>query len=766
MWSRTDLEDGYESNKTGSSGGSPGWTPDSAWSSSISEGRRLSTVSDSGDTGIGTYCSDSVEDDSSCSTTPLSFLPLSQLHLDDDGIPVLSVLPSPSSSPGARLRVPPSPQGSGHWVRTCRDMKDKQPIRRWSSLTKLSSDRRMSGLQSGPKGQGSLDRGLLSGYRKGSNVDLSLPLSSSFISSSLLQCSPGAGPGYRYDRSAPGLDSDPDQYQSDRSTPGLEPDWSLSSPVRYHGALPEAQVCRGRGQVTGQVNSGQVSGLDVPLYPSDRSSPIQSAVRTQMWLTEQMEYRPGLELGTKVFGDGLSPWQPGLQPEPGLNQVLKSSCLPVNTLVKVKEGLLRQRELEIDRQKQQILQLHARIRENELRAQQVLQSQRGWLDDLQVTPSHSSSSPTCTTKPDQIVSLLQDPRMSCKQQQSNRICCDEDLRGKLAVAELEVLHLNEFFKQVTQKYSEDIRKLEEKVKTRDRYISSLKKRCQRETDQNQEKQQRIETLEKYLSDLPTLEEVQVQQQQQQVQQRVEDLQKAMVLLQRSLDEGSRLMEQKELKMEQQNQREKELMSSVHSLQQKVQQCLDDGVRLPVQDLKRLEVENSQLLQLQDHSSRLFNHQREQIDRLTSQLTATSSRLQKHRGVSDGQEAKLPLPPRAFTQEQHPTDGGSLVRPLSQVKMPELGHLLKEMSLCLLDLQGLCSILAQRAQGKEPNLTLLLDMKSLSVSADDSDCEVEVVEEELRFKLLEVGQLRRDIDELRRSISDRYAQFMGDSCVSQ
>lgn len=51
------------------------------------------------------------------------------------------------------------------------------------------------------------------------------------------------------------------------------------------------------------------------------------------------------------------------------------------------------------------------------------------------------------------------------------------------------------------------------MKTRDRYISSLKKKCQREQEQNQEKQQRIETLEKYLADLPSLDEVQTQAQQ-------------------------------------------------------------------------------------------------------------------------------------------------------------------------------------------------------------------------------------------------------------
>lgn len=90
----------------------------------------------------------------------------------------------------------------------------------------------------------------------------------------------------------------------------------------------------------------------------------------------------------------------------------------------------------------------------------------------------------------------------------------------------------------------------------------------------------------------------------------------------------------------------------HSLQKKVQQCLDDGVRSPMQDLKQLEVENAKLLEQQDHSSKvasqtytctnactrilkssqrsvnmlplffpqLIEHQREQIERLTSQLT--------------------------------------------------------------------------------------------------------------------------------------------------
>ncbi|CAK6970171.1 centrosomal protein of 85 kDa-like [Scomber scombrus] len=759
MWTRGDFEHGYEPSKTGtSSGSSPGWVPghESAWLSnppgpeSRIGVRRHSTVSDSGDTGIGTYCSDSVEDDSSSSTTPSSFHPLSQHHLGQDegfgsGIPIVHVMPSPSALPHSSHKMPASPSSTGRWSRSCQlltptksphytptslDMKDHQhqPIRRWSSLTKLSSgadksSTRTSAYQYNPNSQGSLDRGVLYGYRKeprGSNTNtgLYLPLSSSMLNHTLLQRSPGAGPCYWNNHSI--------------RSPGLETDLSLSStlssPVKHnslnmsYSALPETKLPWGSLSLPKQADS--TLG-----HQTDRDSPIQSAVRTQMWLTEQMEYSPKVERGgelgqisdteTKVCGgDGLLPrQQPGHQREPGMNPMLMGTSLPVNTLVKVKEGLLRQRELEIDRQKQQILQLHVRIRENELRAQQVLQSQRGWFDEPHILNTKESAM-----------------GMPCKQP-SDRLFCDEDLVRKLALAELEVLHLNEFLKQVTQKYTEDIRKLEEKIKTRDRYISSLKKKFQRQNEQSQEKQRRIETLEKYLADLPTLDEVQTQAQQlEEVQQKAKELVKTVSQLEESIEEGCTVMKEKDVKIEMKAKREKELIASVHSLQQKVQQCLGDGVRLPMLDLKQLEAENTILLEHHDHSSRLIENQKEQIERLTSQLT------------------------------QRQVEERLLLHCLPHVEMPEVDRLVKEMSLCLLDLQGLCSILAQRAQGKELNLSLLLGMTSLSVSAEESDSR-DVVEEELKFKLLEVGQLRRDIDELRKSISDRYAHYMGDSCVS-
>lgn len=50
-----------------------------------------------------------------------------------------------------------------------------------------------------------------------------------------------------------------------------------------------------------------------------------------------------------------------------------------------------------------------------------------------------------------------------RKQPPDQLSCDEELVKKLAVAELDTIHFNKVFKQITQKYSEDIRKLEERV---------------------------------------------------------------------------------------------------------------------------------------------------------------------------------------------------------------------------------------------------------------------------------------------------------------
>lgn len=52
--------------------------------------------------------------------------------------------------------------------------------------------------------------------------------------------------------------------------------------------------------------------------------------------------------------------------------------------------------------------------------------------------------------------------------------------------------------------------LTRQIRSRDKHINNLKKKCQKESELKRENQQRIETLERYLADLPTLEDYQSQ----------------------------------------------------------------------------------------------------------------------------------------------------------------------------------------------------------------------------------------------------------------
>ncbi|KAG8444578.1 hypothetical protein GDO86_009661 [Hymenochirus boettgeri] len=103
------------------------------------------------------------------------------------------------------------------------------------------------------------------------------------------------------------------------------------------------------------------------------------------------------------------------------------------------------------------------------------------------------------------------------------------------------------------------------------------------------------------------------------------------------------------------------------------------------------------------------------------------------------------------------------QPLSE-KIPVADQLFKEMSHCLFDLKALCSILNQRVNGKEPNLSLLLGIGSLNSSSEESESYHST--ECLTKKLSEAHRLRKDIDDLRIMLSDCYAQDMGDNCITQ
>ncbi|XP_058422366.1 centrosomal protein of 85 kDa-like isoform X2 [Diceros bicornis minor] len=752
--------------------------------------RRHSIASDSGDTGIGTSCSDSVEDHSTSSGT-LSFKPSRSLVT----LPTAHVMPSNSSASVSKHREPLTSDGSkwstslmqtlGNHHRgeqdSSLDMKDFQPLRKWSSLSKLPAPDGCS--QSGVVNTGESRSGL---EKAGRGKALASQLRT-------------VGPSCLHD-SMEMLKLEDKEINKKRSSTldckykfescSKEDFRASSSTLRRqtldmtYSALPESKPI---------MTSSET--FEPPKYlmlaqQAVGGVPIQPSVRTQMWLTEQLKTNP-LEGRTTEDAYSLAPWQQhqieefrqeSISPMQVSTGSSRQSYSPSSyqdfskweSVLKIKEGLLRQKEIVIDRQKQQITHLHERIRDNELRAQHAMLGHYVNCEDSYVAslqPQYENTS---------LQTSFSDQSVSPSQQ--------EELEQKLASTEKEVLQLNQFLKQRISQFNEEKKKLEEKLKTRDRYISSLKKRCQKESEQNKEKQRRIETLEKYLADLPTLDDVQSQSLQLQVlEEKNKNLQETLIDVEKKLEEMKKQCQEKDAQLICQKKKEKELVTTVQSLQQKVERCLEDGIRLPMLDAKQLQNENDHLREQNENASKIIDSQQDEIDRMILEIQSMQGKLSKEKLTSqkmmeelEKKERNLQRLTKTLLENQRQAeetcsllDQGQEAdqsrqqtvlskRPLFDLSV--IDKLFKEMSYCLFDLKALCSILNQRAQGKEPNLSLLLGIRSMNCSAEET--ENDHSPETLTKKLSDVCQLRRDIDELRTTISDRYAQDMGDSCVTQ
>ncbi|XP_029452283.1 centrosomal protein of 85 kDa-like isoform X2 [Rhinatrema bivittatum] len=840
MWGRLSPAD-YGPRYSGCAAGPdlplPGWLPgtESPWQAATlpssvrsHSGRRLSVTSDSGDTGIGTSCSDSVEDHSTSSGTS-SFMPIQSLV----SIPTAHVMPSTSNPTLSRCRdgekndgprwnphfLPARESRSPRSIDSCIDMKDLKPMKKWSSLSKLSTADACSV-------DGRFEKGEPRHGMEGTGRDAAMPKQSRgngpnclHRSMELLQMegrelcrNPSAGTDckYKFERCS----------RDDLGTPCRRRALDMT-----YSALPESKPVIIPSEVYGQrcVQLGPQAVAGLPFQPS---------VRTQMWLTEQL-HTNSLDRRLSEETCNSMAWKQPQQLEQlretehiqggtgAAHRVFSPRSFPQDfskweSLMKIKEGLLKQKEIVIDRQKQQITQLHQKIRDNELRTQQAILGLFVNRDDSYRSnvkePQYENRSPQALFS--ERSQLLNGEK--------------KELERKLASAEVQVLQLNELLKQSTDKSGEEIRKLEEKIKTRDKYINNLRKKYQKESEQNREKKRRIETLEKYVSDLPTLDDVQSQNERLEgksiiranqtppqssvrlhlnarkevyeserdiilkrtrttgiflevLEEKNKQLQETITDLEKKVEDTMVQCKERESQLESQKTKEKELVTTVQSLQHKVEKCLEDGIRLPILDTKQLQCENDHLRDQNEHASKVIENQQKQINRIIVEIQVEKEKLVQEKLAMQKMKCELAEKERNIEQIQGALldnqrlreENISLMKQAQQIeqsnqplleKIPAAEQCLKEMSHCLFDLKALCSILNQRAQGKEPNLSLLLEIGSVNDGAEEKEGWYST--ETLSRKLSDVRQLRKDIDELRTIISDCYAQDMGDNCITQ
>ncbi|XP_063341898.1 centrosomal protein of 85 kDa isoform X2 [Pelmatolapia mariae] len=726
-------------------------------------GRRPGT-SDSGDTGLGTSASDSAEDFCSSSSSP-SFQPIrSQIP-----IPTAHVMPStagaPASKPQSCVQEDCLSSAEGHrsssGSRTPSGTTSKS-----SSLSKSASSPNLDaevGVGGDPVG---VKPDCLSRYRSLVNgLDHSLfPTDHTRLDEGHRFDTPAVEPTLNQSALLGGLCPDMRlRLQTGiRDTPDYVSEAYRGSLEHSYKVLPEARLgVPGTAEASNQRGGQPGVAGSAGVYTSPLSLQTQALLRehagskgyeplrqdrcSELPSWQQQQQHKQLESlrlqmeQMQLMGGGMGQYPP-LYSTP-----VHSESGKWDALVKASESLLKEKELIIERQKQHMAQLEQRLRESELQVHGALLGRGASYGDMYMLRLQEAQRENAFL------------RAQFAERTDSVVLEKAEAERRLAAVEAETRRLTENLKEACERHTEEMKKQEERIRSRDKHISNLKKKCQKESELKRENQQRIETLERYLADLPTLEDYQNQNKQLlEAEHHVAELEGKVKELEDCLATTNSQLKEKDAYLEEQKRRERDLLTTITDMQQRVQQGLEDGARLPSLDFEKLRGENNSLKEEQQRLKKVIEKQHRMMEQLGSQIQALEEQISQEESSSQA------LREEVLAKEQNVLELHTAMKEPAGANLTKRLH--TEIASCLSDLRSLCSILTQRAQGQDPNLSLLLGLTSppsvLEHGEDWMNPEV------LQKKLVEVQQLRRDVEELRNVILDRYAQDMGENCITQ
>ncbi|XP_070106655.1 centrosomal protein of 85 kDa isoform X6 [Equus przewalskii] len=385
------------------------------------------------------------------------------------------------------------------------------------------------------------------------------------------------------------------------------------------------------------------------------------------------------------------------------------------------EHLLKEKELLIDKQRKHISQLEQKVRESELQVHNALLGHPAPFGDV------------CLLRLQEL--QRENTFLRAQFAQKTEALSKEkiELEKKLSASEVEVQLIRESLKVALQKHSEEGKKQEERLKD-----SELK---------STELQERVTELESLL------------------------------------EETQAACREKEVQLESLRQREAEFSSIRLSLQDK-QSAEEASGEGPAQQGEGPKVEMESWQKECNSLRKIVEKQQQKMDQLRSQVQSLEQEVAQEEGTSqalkeEAQRRETALQQLRTAVKELSVQNQDLIEKnltlQEHLRQAQLGspsspdtaqlafELHQELSSCLQDLQAVCSIVTQRAQGRDPNLSLLLGIHSAQHPGTQLDLQKPDV---IRRKLEEVQQLRRDIEDLRTTMSDRYAQDMGENCVTQ
>ncbi|XP_040277827.1 centrosomal protein of 85 kDa [Bufo bufo] len=529
--------------------------------------------------------------------------------------------------------------------------------------------------------------------------------------------------------------------------------------------------------------SKEVRGAEVTHGARYQSSHLQS----QGWRADSYSTQPSAEYSSwklqQQYGENLRTRMEKLQlmRDYSTAPMYSAGLNPIpnewERVVKASDNILLEKEVMLERQRQHIAALEQKVREGEVKVHNTLLSQSSPYSDM------------CMMRIQDLQREVTFLRAQFSEKSDSTSREKAELEKKLCAMEAESRGFREAMKELAQKHSEEMKKQDERVKGRERHINSLKKKCQKETEQNKEKQQRIETLERYMADLPTAQDHQKQVlQMKELQEQNCLLQETVSDLEKKLRESRGNCKESEALLADQKFKEQEYLATIERLQREIKKFeMADWKKEEkhlIEEADKLQQEVAALHKEQDCLQKVIENHKKRMEQMCSKIKGLEEQVGQEEATgqalkeeSQQKEAALQQLKAAVkdlaTQNQDLMESNvtmqeqlrlaSLKSQPLDVQAGQLFTLYKEMNRCQKDLRSICCLLSQRVEGVDPNLSMLLGVHSTTgLHEQEEDVELFSVERYLNG----IDKLKKDIEELRTTISDCYAQDMGDNCITQ
>ncbi|XP_052809827.1 centrosomal protein of 85 kDa-like [Mya arenaria] len=425
--------------------------------------------------------------------------------------------------------------------------------------------------------------------------------------------------------------------------------------------------------------------------------------------------------------------------------------------------------------------LRARVEQLEGVVKEYKRGHRGWADDPGVGGSFSQMQELEYRNAELRTELAR-----VKLQKDTEV---EDLEIKLGGVENEVVEL----KEALRKTQPDTANIKHRLCEREDEIVEWKMKHGQLAEKYARLKEKVDGMERYLADLPTLEEFTKNAEDLAVCSEELEVKRGQVEdLEQRLEETSQTLTDKEATIHDLENKQKHLAGKMREVSAEIYRMKTHGegkaLALCQEELAETREVKDKVTQDLEKAKKLLeaNHRRvRQVEgrhvtevrglqeRLSQEEEAVTA-LREEARLKEEQVSKLKKSLKEFGKKNQDLMEETMMmkEQLQQLQSTSLDdaqrlqrRFVREMSACFTDLQSLVQILVQQAEGKDPNVSLLLGTRA---SVDEDACLSMSDEQSLKHWFGRLRELRSEVEQVRSTLCDKLAKDMGDNlnCAQQ